>query len=333
MARVICIGELLWDYVATATGNTNTVREQWSPQLGGAPANVACGVQQLGLTAALLSCVGRDELGQALIKAVSDRGIESQGIQQHSLLPTRRVYIRRDAEGDRRVVGFSETVNPDATQNAATDFADRHIQAQALPVSLFETADYLVLGTVAWAAPESRMALIQALELADQFQVKVFLDVNWRPLFWQHPEAAPGLIRQLWPRIDFLKLSRAEAQWLFGTTDAAAIAQTLDSLEGVWVTAGGEGPISYYLSGQVGQVAPFPVTAVDTTGAGDSFVAGLIAQLCQQGLAAASQAAIAQEITTYAAAVGALSTQAIGANAARLTPEAVAQFLLQQRVA
>ncbi|MGB0563015.1 MAG: carbohydrate kinase family protein [Spirulinaceae cyanobacterium] len=316
MARVICIGELLWDYVAATTGNPDNPGSAWAQQLGGAPANVACGLQRLGLTAALVSCVGADASGQALRAAVQAQGVDGQGIQQHSLLPTRGVYIQRDAQGERTVVGFGP--------NAPTDFADRHIQAQALPVALFESADYLVLGTVAWAAPESRAAVNQALELADQFQLKIFLDVNWRPLFWQHPEAAPGLIAQLWPRIDFLKLAREEAQWLFNTTDATAIAQTIDSLEGVWVTDGGNGPTSYYLSGQVGQVAPFPVQAIDTTGAGDSFVAGLIAQLCHYGLAAAE---IAHKITTYGAAVGALSTQAIGAIAAQPSPEQVEQFL------
>ncbi|NEO86578.1 MAG: carbohydrate kinase [Spirulina sp. SIO3F2] len=323
MARVICIGELLWDYVAQEVGVAYSEVQQWSQHLGGAPANVACGLQQLGLSTALISCVGSDAAGQALIDACTTQGIEIKGIQQHPLLPTRQVHILRSQDGDRTVAGFG----PDATH----DFADRHLQATQLPVSLFETAEYLVLGTLAWAAPENRQALTRALELADQFQTKVFLDVNWRPLFWENPETAPALMGQLWPRIDFLKLSAEEAQFLFKTTEAAAIARTIDSLEGVWITNGAQGAISYYLSGHTGQVQPFKVAAVDTTGAGDSFVAGLIAQLSQYGLAAAHKnATLVKTLTTYAAAVGALSTLQLGAIAAQPTPAQVEQFLAQQ---
>lgn len=321
MVKVICIGELLWDCVAPTQDQPDTAIANWTEHLGGAPANVACGLQQLDCPAAIVSCVGADAAGQKLKAQCQQRGVDVQGVQQHLLLPTRQVQIIRDTSGERTFGGFGI--------DAPADFADRHIQAAALPVDLFANAEYLVFGTVAWAAPESRLAISQALELADQFQVKVFLDVNWRPLFWEHPETAPALIQQLWSRIDFLKLSAEEAQFLFETTDAAAIATRVESLEGVWVTDGGDGPISYYLSGQAGQVQPFPVTAVDTTGAGDSFVAGVIAQLCHYGLAASTNRRLAQTITTYGAAVGALSTTQTGAIAAQPTPEQVEQFLTQ----
>lgn len=309
----------MWDCVAQEVGVARSQVQTWQRQWGGAPANVAAGLRRLGQDVALISCVGNDDAGQALIHQCQTLGIDILGIQTHPLAPTRQVEVLRSVTGEPEFVGFAPA--------DATDFADRHIQAQALPTPLFAGADYLVLGTLCLAAPESGRALRHALDWADDCEVKIFLDVNWRPIFWDNPQTAIAQITTLWPRIDFLKLSASEAQLFFQTTEAAAIAHQIDSIEGVWVTQGDRGPISYYLSGVTGAVQPFAVEAVDATGAGDSFVAGIIAQLCKHGLAQVEKPGVAAAITTYGAAVSALSTQAVGAIAGQPTPQAVADFL------
>jgi fructokinase len=72
------------------------------------------------------------------------------------------------------------------------------------------------------------------------------------------------------------------------------------------------------------------VQVVDTTGAGDSFLAGLIHQLCQRGISSLNDPQVAHEIVTYASAVGALTTMNPGAIAAQPTAEQVRQFLQSQ---
>ncbi len=316
--RVICLGEILFDLLASQRGKSREAVESWIAYPGGAPANVACSLVKLGTPSAFIGCVGEDKAGDELVELLESTGVNIQGVQRKADLPTRKVYVLRDEEGDREFAGFGEK-SPD-------QFADAYLEADQLPLELFQSADFLVLGTLELAYPETRKAVFQALDLAEKFDLKVVLDVNWRPMFWQDPTEAEPLIKQLWQRIDFLKLSTEEAQWLFNTTHAGVISYRLDSIEGVLVTGGTE-DVSYCLNEHESQVPIFPVEVEDTTGAGDAFVAGFVHQLCQRKLSDLSSPEVAQEIVTYACAVGALTTMKSGAIASQPTAEEVKAFL------
>jgi fructokinase len=228
------------------------------------------------------------------------------------------VYVVRSASGDRTFAGFGE--------QTTTEFADTRLQSDQIPATLFETAEFLVLGTLELAYPDSRAAIARALDLADEYYVKILIDVNWRPVFWTEPDVAPDLIREFLQYADFLKLSDDEAEWLFDTTDPGVIAHRLGSVEGVLVTAGEKG-CAYCLAGNDGTVPAFNMDVKDTTGAGDSFVAGFIHQLCQYGLQSISSPEAAAAIVRYASAVGALTTTRPGAIAAQPTAPEVQAFL------
>jgi fructokinase len=206
------------------------------------------------------------------------------------------------------------------------DFADTRFQAAQIPEALFENAEFLVLGTLELAYPESREAIARAIELAERYDVKIIVDINWRPVFWPNPHEAKAPIIQLLKKVDFLKLSDEEAEWLFGTSDAGAITYRLDSVEGVLVTAGDKG-CSYCMSENEGKIPAFAVDVEDTTGAGDGFVAGFVRQLCKYGIKNLADPEIAQNIVTYASAVGAMTTMKHGAIAAQPTAAEVEAFL------
>ena len=195
-----------------------------------------------------------------------------------------------------------------------------------MPVKLFEAADFLVVGTLELAYPDSAKSVERALQLAEQYDVKILLDVNWRPVFWPNPETARQVIQEVFKRIDFLKLSSEEAEWLFNTTDPGVINYRLNSVEGVVIT-GGEQGCAYCLSENEGKLPAFSVPVVDTTGAGDSFVAGFIHQLSQVGIHSLADPQTAQRVVTYASAVGALTTIKPGAIASQPTVAEVEAFL------
>jgi len=321
--RVLCLGEVLYDFLADQPGLPLEQVKSWTPYPGGAPANVACGLVKLGTTSGFIGCVGQDESGTALVDLLQQTGVDATGIQRHPTAPTRAVYVVRSEMGDRSFAGFGA--------HETTAFADAHLQASQLPVTLFEEAEFLVLGTLELAYPESRAAIARALELADQYYVKIVVDVNWRPVFWQDQAIATDLILDLLNHADILKLSDEEATWLFGTTDPGIIAHRIGSLEGVLVTAGEHG-CAYYLGENQGKLPAFAVEVEDTTGAGDSFVAGLLHQLCQKGLRSLADPDTAAAIVYYASAIGALTTARAGAIAAQPTAaEAEAFIYLKQQ--
>jgi fructokinase len=224
----------------------------------------------------------------------------------------------RSENGEREFAGFGEL--------NTTEFADAYLQASKLPVSLFEDADFLVLGSLELAYPQTREAITRALQLADQYDVKVLLDVNWRPMFWPEPSQALPLIQELLKHADFLKLTKEEAELLFNTADAGAITHRLGSVEGVLVTDGDQG-CSYCLNDYEGKLPAFSMDVKDTTGAGDGFVAGFIHQVCQHGLKGLATFESARDVVKYASAVGALTTLKPGAIAAQPIASEVEAFL------
>jgi fructokinase len=316
--RVLCLGEILFDCLADQLGLKLEEVKSWTPYPGGAPANVACALVKLGTSAGFIGAVGEDEPGNTLVKLLQEVSVDTTGVQRHPTAPTRQVYVVRDMAGDRTFAGFGEY--------DTTEFADTRLQAKQLPISLFQEADFLVLGTLELAYPESEKAVYRALELAEQFDLKIVLDVNWRPVFWQDENMARQKIQDTFKRVDFLKLSKEEAEWLFDTADAGAITYRLGSVEGVLVTDGDKG-CAYCLGGSEGVLPSFPVKVVDTTGAGDSFLAGFIHQLSQHGIQKLADADTVKRIVTYASGVGALTTIKPGAIASQPTAAEVEAFL------
>ena len=316
--RVLCLGEILFDYLADLLGQPLEMVKSWTPYPGGAPANVACALVKLGTPAGFIGCVGGDESGESLVKLLQEVGVDGRGVQRHETAPTRQVYVVRSQAGERSFVGFGE-------RNTA-EFADAYLQAKQLPVDLFENAEFLVLGTLELAYPAAREAINHALELAEQYDLKVLLDINRRDMFWPNPPDAPPLIAELIKHVDFLKITEEEAQWLFDTADPGAITYRLGDVEGVLVTNGDKG-CAYCLGENEGKLPAFSVDVVDTTGAGDGFVAGIVHKICQQGIHSLENPEIAKQVVTYASAVGGMTAMKPGAIAAQPTAAEVEAFL------
>ncbi|MEA5558089.1 carbohydrate kinase family protein [Nodularia spumigena] len=321
--RVLCLGEILFDCLADQLGLTLEEVKSWTPYPGGAPANVACALVKLGTPAGFIGAVGEDEPGNELVKLLEEIGVDTTGVQRHSTAPTRQVYVVRDLAGDRNFAGFGEY--------DTSEFADTRLKAEQLPESLFQEADFLVLGTLELAYPESEQAVHRALDLAEQYDLKIILDVNWRPVFWQDADMARQKIQEIWKRVDFLKLSKEESEWLFDTTDPGAITYRMDTIDGVLVTDGEHG-CTYCLGENEGNLPSYPIDVVDTTGAGDSFLAGFIHQLSLHGIQGLQDAETAKKVVAYANAVGALTTIKAGAIASQPTAAEIDAFLASHPV-
>ncbi|MEM8544017.1 MAG: carbohydrate kinase, partial [Cyanobacteria bacterium P01_H01_bin.119] len=225
---VLCFGEILVDCLAERPQQSLASEQTWMTYAGGAPANVASALAKLGQSVCFMGCVGNDHSGRALIATLTEAGVNCDYATLHRTLPTRQVYVLRDPEGDRQFLGFGE--------RDPASFADAQFKPEWVAAEGFEKADFLVMGTLGLAYPDTGQAMARALTLADAQFAKVVVDVNWRPSFWPQPELAGPIILEFLRQADFLKLSADEAHWLFQTDAPQAIAQRLDQLEGVMVT-------------------------------------------------------------------------------------------------
>jgi fructokinase len=328
--QVICLGEALVDRLGPLGGDPATApADQCDDRLGGAPANVACALARLGTPAALAGRLGSDAIGEAFRQLLLGRRVDLSALQSDPVRPSRIVLVRRDAGGDRSFGGFSG--------DRGEGFADQALDAEALEVALsplLREARWLQVGTIPLATPASAAALKAAMKLAAQAQVAVALDVNWRPTFWD-PAAAPdsgptaeavSVMRPLLEQAALIKLAAEEARWLFSSTDPAAIRAALPQQPAVVVTDGGA-QVAWCFRSSSGLMPAYPVAVVDSTGAGDAFLAGLLHQLCQQPQLLDGGSA---EAVRFASACGALVCGGAGAIDPQPTQEQVDAFLARR---
>ena len=318
MPRVICLGEVLIDQIAEDIGAPYEQVSSWKPYFGGAPANVACGLAKLGTPVSLISCVGQDATGTDLLKQLGAAGVETSGVQVHPESTTREVYVTRDAQGDRSFARFNG--------DAQTVYADTLMSAEHLPEHLFSDAKFLILGTLGLSSPQTSRAIGRALKLAEENFVKVVVDVNWRAMFWKNPEQVAKLLPVLLKYTDFLKMTEDEAKLLFRLTSPAAISQAYSHLEGILLT-NGDKDCRYYLGERQDKHAVFPVHSIDTTGAGDAFLAAFIHKIYHRPLTHLLDPKFANDAIAYACAAGALTTLSMGAITAQPSDRQIREFL------
>ncbi len=308
---VVCLGEALVDRLGPPGGDP-AVDQPVDDRLGGAPANVACGLARLGTPVVFAGRLGKDAIGEAFARLFAERGVGTARLQWDAERTSRVVLVRRSSDGERQFQGF------DGDQGSG--FADQVLEPVALP-----PARWLLIGTLPLATSTSASAVVSAVRQARSQGMAIALDVNWRPTFWDltadpasgPSAAAKAAIQQLLDQAALIKLAREEALWFFNTDDPGAIQQALPQRPDVVVTDGAA-PVRWQLGTHSGQQAAFqPPSVVDTTGAGDAFTAGLLHRW----------AAAPQERIRFAAACGALVCGGVGGIDPQPTQAQVEAFL------
>ena len=269
--QILCLGEALIDRLGPLGGDP-ACDPPVDDRLGGAPANVACGLARLGTAVSFIGRVGVDAIGAQFQHLFIQRNVDTSALQLDPSRPTRIVLVRRSRDGERQFQGFAG--------DQGDGFADQALQAVALP----SAAQWLLVGTIPLASVQSAQALFDAVAQARSQAIPLALDVNWRPTFWDvaaDPAAGPtqaarSAIRPLLEQAALIKLAREEALWFFGGDDPSLISAELSQRPDVVVTDGAA-PVRWCIGGESGtQPALSPPEVVDTTGAGDAFTAGLL---------------------------------------------------------
>lgn len=293
---VVCFGEILWDILPDVK------------RPGGAPMNVAYHLQKLGINSKLISSVGDDPLGQALLDFVGDIGLSAETIQVHAQQPTSEVIATVNAEHEVRY----EIVYP-----VAWDFISW------LPAyeTLLESSTALVYGSLASRNDLSAATLLRMLQFNHLYKV---FDVNLRA-----PHYSREVIDRLLKAANLLKVNAAElgiiSSWYDATTDSevAQVEYLFKNFEvdEIVITKGAAGATYYTREHQFAQQA-FAVEVKDTIGSGDSFLAAFLSKRLQHADPAST--------LEYAVAMGAFITAQSGACPVYQKVEFEA-FLLERR--
>ncbi len=283
---------------------------QFSACAGGAPFNVAVGAARLGCDSGFIGRTGDDPFGHFLQNSLAEQGVDTRHMQFDTQHRTSTVLVSLGDEGDR---SFTFLVDPSA---------DQFLTADILPELGNDILHFCSLALVATACRET---LVRAIGRIKQGGGLLSFDINLREQMWPDAQEMYDTVHHFAHQADILKLSQEELYWLTGTTQyekALRILHRYPSRLKV-VTCGSEGSMVLWLN-QVIQVSAYNVTSLDTTGAGDAFMAGLLASLAQgnqlDGLVQLKQA------LTQASACGALATTAKGALTALPDAQGVMAF-------
>ncbi len=255
-ALVVGLGEVLWDLLPTGR------------QLGGAPANFAYISSLLGDRAAVVSCVGNDDLGREALARVEELGLDAASVQTDPTSPTGTVNVTLDDQGQ---PAFT------ITDNVAWDNIQWNDQLQQLALQ----ADVVCFGTLAQRRDPSRSTVQKFLRSTRESCLRIF-DVNLR-----QPYYSPVVLKTGFAQATVAKLNDQElpivltAVGLPTSDDQTADCESLlehFGLELVCLTRGAHGSLLVSKE-RKSQHPGFRVKVVDAVGAGDAFTAAFAHQL------------------------------------------------------
>jgi len=281
--KVICVGEALIDRIR------NKSNQVFTDFLGGAPANVACALRKLKIDSIFIGSLGSDNYGKKFITQFNELDVNLDFLQINNDSSTRVVNVDRDQFGDRFFSGFEESSH--------SYFADEVLSKKLIEKEIlnleksFLETKYLVTGTILLSSPISAEPIFFILEQAKKFEVKIVIDLNWREVFWDHSSFSSeiskveriNLIKKFLNHANVLKLAKEEATLFFEDENPLLISQQLSKRPDVIITDG-KNPVAWYINGFQGITeTPDSQNIVDTTGAGDAFLAGLISLFISSG--------------------------------------------------
>lgn len=254
---VVCVGEALWDLYELDAKRLRRF-------VGGGSANVAVNLARHGVRAAVVAAVGEDRFGDLLAETLEAEGVSTRFVVR---LPERTAlcFVARSADGQPRYLNY---------RRGTADLGLR--RGHVVPA--MARARWLVFGSTAFLASGIAGASRALLDHAERHRAQVALDVNARPMLWSSRAAA---LRALGPALERAALVKASAFDLeaLGLAEGALLRRVRP--DAAVIVTRGAGKATCWTRGAEGvvEVAARPTgrAPIDASGAGDAFLAGVLA--------------------------------------------------------
>lgn len=309
---LITLGEAIIDLPATQNGVSLAEASSFLKVPAGATANVAAAAARLGLQTAFITKVGADAFGDAILQTFAARGVDVSQAQQDPQARTGLAFVSLREDGERDFLFYFEV---------ARDLA---LRVEELDTAFLQSARAFHYGSISLIAEPSRTATLSAARIARTSGALISYDPNLRPRLWPDEDSMRRMALAGFAEADVAKVSVEEVLFLLpeAADEAEASARLLHmyaNLRLLCVTDGARGSTAYQ-AGQSWFVPGYHVQAVDATGAGDAFVAGLLTFMLRQGMRL-------PDALLYANACGALAATERGAAMQSLSEQAVQRLI------
>lgn len=249
---ILCVGEILADLIGCERDGAFS----YERKAGGAPFNVACGIQKFGGEAAFTGSVGDDLIGRFLIDFAKERKLNKLNVAYLPDKNTTLAFVQLDKSGERSFCFYRKNT------------ADYHLPE--ISDKDIREADTVYIGSLMLSEDCGFRYAKKLAKRAHALKRKVAFDVNFRTDIFRNREDALSRYKVLLEAADIIKFSEEEVA-VFG--ESYIEEKLKDKL--LCISLGEKGSQWRY-GGKAGNVATVAVKAVDTTGAGDAFFAGVL---------------------------------------------------------
>lgn len=292
----------------------------FSKAAGGAPANVAVGISRLGGSSAFVGKVGKDEFGFMLADILKQNKVDNSGMRFDPKARTALAFVTLRHDGEREFLFFRHPS------------ADILLHESELDKDLLKKARIFHYGSISLIEEPCKSAHLAAMKIVKAAGGFLSYDPNLRKQLWPSEEAARDGIMSIWDQADMIKVSEDEITFLTGGDDPYddnVVMKKLfhPNLKLLIVTEGSEG-CRYYTQSFKGKVAGVKVKPVDTTGAGDAFVGGILSSLASDQNILKDEKRL-REALHFANACGAVTVTKRGAIPSLPTKDEVLEILQQ----
>ena len=271
--QFLVIGRVGMDLYPDPPGTANEDAIDVKVAVGGSSANIAVGIVKLGGAASLVTRVSDDSVGRYCVKQLKQYGVDAKQVRPVSG-PGASEFRNSLALYETRVKGHQSVIY----RNGAADFQMSIEDVEQIDYSQYGAL--ITAGTV-FAAEPSRSATFRAFELAREAGIPIIFDIDYRPYSWPTAEEAATVLSRAGELSDVIVGNDEEFGFMAGDIDKGlAKARELASSTAAFIIykMGGDGAITLTGDEEI-RTGIYPVEAVKPTGAGDSFMAGLMASL------------------------------------------------------
>lgn len=271
--EIVGIGEILVDFVSTEPVSyieALTFRKCF----GGAPMNTLVGVARLGSTAGAITVVGDDPFGQFLLNELKNNGVDVSRVRIRKDVRTTLAFVVNEPETGERTFIFYRAPWVRGTSVDALSPKD-------VDYEYISSSKILHVSGFALSGNPSRRAVLSAVIHARKEGVKVSFDPTLRLDVWRSEKAVRGMYGKILRLSNIATFSREESEFMFGTQNPEEAAERAlkYGVEIVGIKLGEKGSLVKTRDGRSIHMPAFKVKAVDTTGAGDGWNAGLLVGL------------------------------------------------------
>ena len=274
---VVALGELLIDFTENGTSVQGNPLMEANP--GGAPCNVLAMLQNLGKKTAFIGKVGDDAFGHMLGDLVTSLGVNTDCLSFDREIPTTLAMVHTAADGDR---SFSFYRKPGA---------DMMLTKEEVDSGLIRDSKIFHFGTLSMTSAGVREATEYAVSVAKESGVLISFDPNYRPALWDSEENAKDAMWWGIAKCNVLKISDDEILFLTGKSDIEeGISEIREKAEKmgnadlrlVCASMGKDGSKAFYKD-MIVTGKPYPnKDTIETTGAGDTFMACMLHAVLEQ---------------------------------------------------